>query len=300
MYGIEAPAAQTSHSLLPPATPVSRRRFFIGPDAAVYFVRQNAARFRRHRHRRLQIVLWFDTARGTAMWLAPNGTWIRQPFEGAHVWIIPANMLHAVSLETKTVMVVIDVEPGYLRQITIERLQHASLEPMSGYVQADQVIASLTGTFVGYCRGEKMPGRRCVVNDGATLAHHVVAAHVASRHHVRSLRRGLPPSAFASAQRKIEDRMVEGVDFAELARTARLSRGHFTRMFKLSAGCTPEHYLNNLRTKKALELLRSGQFASITEVAHAIGCYDHSHLGKLMRKRYELPPSAFFQKKVEQ
>jgi len=145
-----------------------------------------------------------------------------------------------------------------------------------------------------------MPGRRCVVHEGATLAQHVVAAHVAPRENVRTLRRSLPPSAFAWVTQQIEHRMVEGVDFAELARAARLSRAHFTRMFKHSAGCTPEDYLNALRVEKALQFLPSGDFRSITEVAHAVGCYDHSHLGKLMRKKCELPPSAYFRRKTEQ
>lgn len=280
------------------AAPLNRRRFFVGADAAVCFRRQPAARFSRHRCRRLRVLLFFEDAEGVATWIGPTGTWVNQPFEGAHVWIVPANTLHAVSLDVEVAMVVLDVEPSYVREITSETLSQVSLEPMSPYLQADSVITALVATFAGYCRKQTIRGRRCVVNEGATLVHHLLAVHLAPREHVRTLQRGLAPSMFSWAKKQIEDNMIEGVSFSKIAREAGISLAHFSRMFKASAGCSPEEYLNNLRTQKAVEVLQSGECKSITDAAHAVGCYDHSHLNKLMRRKFDLPAGAFFRKKA--
>jgi len=195
--------------------------------------------------------------------------------------------------------VVLLIRERFISRITTEPLSQASLEPLSHYVHADEVVSVLGRLFLGFCQQAQMLPKEYIVDAGATLAHHVVAAHLAPREHVRSQQRGLAPSVLDRAKHQLRERMVEGCDLNALARSLHMSSGHFGRMFKLSTGCTPGDYLSNLRREKAEELLPSGRYQSVTEVAHAVGCYDHSHLNKLFRKKYDLPAGLFLRKRSE-
>ena len=284
---------------LPFATPICGRRLHHGRDVAVFFTLHHAARWRMHRHRGFQIILLAETARGTASWRGPKAQVVRRPFKGAQVWIVPPGLDHAVQLDTDVAIVVLLVRERFIRRITGEPLMQSSLESLEHYVQADEVVSVLARLFLGLCQQDRKVPKEYIVDAGATLAHHVIAAHLAPREHVRAQSRGLAPSLVDRAIGFLRARMVEGCDFNVLARSLNMSPGHFGRMFKLSTGCTPGDFLSNLRHEKAEELLPSGRYQSVTEVAHAVGCYDHSHLNKLFRKKYDLPAGLFLRKKAE-
>jgi transcriptional regulator GlxA family with amidase domain len=61
------------------------------------------------------------------------------------------------------------------------------------------------------------------------------------------------------------------LDVAEVARTALMSPGHFSRQFREAYGETPYAYLMTRRIERAKALLRFGDL-SVTEVCMAVGC----------------------------
>jgi AraC-like DNA-binding protein len=61
------------------------------------------------------------------------------------------------------------------------------------------------------------------------------------------------------------------LDVAEVARTALMSPGHFSRQFREAYGETPYAYLMTRRIERAKALLRLGDL-SVTEVCMAVGC----------------------------
>ena len=61
-----------------------------------------------------------------------------------------------------------------------------------------------------------------------------------------------------------------------------LSRSTFLRNFKAVCGTTPIEYLNNYRCKKAIEQLKYEK-CSKTEIAHACGFYDLSHMERMLK-----------------
>ena len=296
---VEPHGSAPNNSTLPTAIPVCCRKLHHGRDVAVFFAIHQAARWSMHRHRVFQIILLAETARGTAFWRGPKGKLVRRPFRGAQVWIVPPGLDHGAHLDADAAIVVLLVRERFIRRITGEQLTQSSLEPLGHYVQADEVVSVLGRLFFALCQRDRKVPKEYIVDAGATLTHHVVAAHLAPREHVRNQQRGLSPTALQKAKCYFRERMVEGFDQNALARSLNMSPGHFGRMFKLSTGSTPGNYLSDLRREKAEELLPSGRYRSVTEVAHAIGCYDHSHLNKLLRKKYDLPAGVFLRKKSD-
>ena len=60
-------------------------------------------------------------------------------------------------------------------------------------------------------------------------------------------------------------------------------------MFREVLGVSPLRYINELRLKKTLSLIR-GSDSSIADIASAVGFTDYNHFGRLFRKYYGCSP----------
>jgi len=101
----------------------------------------------------------------------------------------------------------------------------------------------------------------------------------------------LPPlKAMSLAHQFIHDRFKENFTLDELAKASNLSAFHLVRQFKSTFGLTPFQYMRNLRIEKAKTLLDK---ANITQVAHEVGFYDHSHFLKSFKKIEGILPSHY-------
>jgi transcriptional regulator GlxA family with amidase domain len=67
---------------------------------------------------------------------------------------------------------------------------------------------------------------------------------------------------------------------------------HFARAFKQSEGITPHGYLLERRVERAQKLLTTTNL-SRSEIAHASGFADQSHLAPHFRSRVGVSPSTF-------
>lgn len=74
----------------------------------------------------------------------------------------------------------------------------------------------------------------------------------------------------------------EKITTEDLSRRVFLSRATFLRSFGSMCACTPMQYLSRYRCKMAVQMLESGKL-SRTEVAHACGFYDLSHMDRSMK-----------------
>jgi AraC family transcriptional regulator len=90
----------------------------------------------------------------------------------------------------------------------------------------------------------------------------------------------------------INDNLASDISLKELAGVARMSPFYFSRMFKLSTGCSPHEYVTRRRVYKAKDLF-GGKFESISQVAIEVGFYDQSHLSRHFRKIVGLSPGQF-------
>jgi len=87
----------------------------------------------------------------------------------------------------------------------------------------------------------------------------------------------------------IEGHYTEPISNQDLADILFLSKGRFEHMFRETLGMSPLKYINELRLKKAMSLIR-GSDSSISDVAAAVGFADYNHFGRLFRKYYGCSP----------
>ena len=90
----------------------------------------------------------------------------------------------------------------------------------------------------------------------------------------------------------IDREYAKPLDVPALARSAGMSDGHFSRLFKEAFGETPYAYLMTRRIERAKALLRRGDL-SVTEVCLEVGC---TSLGSFSSRFTELvgeSPSAY-------
>ncbi|MBE6694732.1 MAG: helix-turn-helix domain-containing protein [Ruminococcaceae bacterium] len=81
----------------------------------------------------------------------------------------------------------------------------------------------------------------------------------------------------------IHGHFSEKITVELLAARLFLSRSTFLRNFSAVCGCSPIQYLNAHRVKKAKELMASSDMSK-TEIAHACGFYDLSHMEKILKR----------------
>lgn len=84
------------------------------------------------------------------------------------------------------------------------------------------------------------------------------------------------------------DRLQDAPDLEEMAALVGVSRFHLLRAFQKETGLSPRQWAMQLRTCRARGLLRAGVPA--TEVAHALGFADQSHLNRHFRAAYGITP----------
>ena len=87
----------------------------------------------------------------------------------------------------------------------------------------------------------------------------------------------------------LESRFTEQLTVLELADVAKLSRGHFMRLFTETMGLAPMEYINRLRMNKAGTLLR-GTLLPITEVAFQVGYNDSNFFTRQFKKTFQCTP----------
>ena len=90
------------------------------------------------------------------------------------------------------------------------------------------------------------------------------------------------------AREYLHDHFHENLSLNQIAEVCHLSPYHFLRQFKKQFGLSPLQYLRNIRIEKAKTLLSK---QSISQTAHQVGFYDHSHFLKHYKKIEGITPS---------
>jgi AraC family transcriptional regulator len=108
---------------------------------------------------------------------------------------------------------------------------------------------------------------------------------------------GLGPRALARAKELMHESMSGHLSLASLARAARLSPRHFTRLFTRATGRSPHQYLLEIRIEKAKALLERPELR-IIDVATAVGYANPSHFADAFTKVTSVSPSKYRAAKV--
>lgn len=83
----------------------------------------------------------------------------------------------------------------------------------------------------------------------------------------------------------------------DLAKLARLSRSRLCCLFKETTGLSVGQYLKSLRMAKARELLKTTSL-SVKEIRARVGILDQSHFVRDFKKRHDVTPSEYREKKT--
>lgn len=89
----------------------------------------------------------------------------------------------------------------------------------------------------------------------------------------------------------IQEHYTETISNQTLAEMVHLSEDRFNHLFKESMGISPLNYVNDIRLKKADNLLKTGEY-TVGEAASMAGFGDINHFGRLFRKKYGCTPSS--------
>lgn len=81
------------------------------------------------------------------------------------------------------------------------------------------------------------------------------------------------------------------IDVVTLAKNHCITVRQLQRAFKEHIGLSPKEFLNVIRFRYALHLIRSGQKSSLLDIALEAGYYDHAHLTNEIRKHAGIAPS---------
>lgn len=101
---------------------------------------------------------------------------------------------------------------------------------------------------------------------------------------------GLPPHQMAAIEHHMMQNIERSVGVAELAQVAGLSESWFSRVFKQSAGLSPQRWIVEQRVAAAKDMM-SDPKRSLADIAVATGFSDQAHLSRAFRRAVGLPPS---------
>ena len=88
----------------------------------------------------------------------------------------------------------------------------------------------------------------------------------------------------------IQSNYTRQIGNGELAGILHLSEDRFNHLFKESMGMAPLQYINEVRLKKAMNLLKKKE-GNVAEVADSVGFSDYNHFGRQFRRYYGCTPS---------
>ena len=105
-------------------------------------------------------------------------------------------------------------------------------------------------------------------------------------------RTGLQDPRVRRAIELICDRYADSLTIEDLALAARMSRFHFSRLFRQQTGKSPYRYLLDVRMSRAAHLMRVRR-CGVTEAALSVGCSDLGRFGRMFRAVHGVRPSDY-------
>ncbi len=112
-----------------------------------------------------------------------------------------------------------------------------------------------------------------------------------AEHRIRLREVGRKPAAVVRAREYLEACYARNVGLEELSAVAGLSRYHLIWVFRESVGLPPHAYLNQVRLRRAKDLLASG--VPIGLAAREVGFVDQSHLTRRFKGVFGVTPGRF-------
>lgn len=130
--------------------------------------------------------------------------------------------------------------------------------------------------------------------DHVTLAvlTHLCTAYAGTRKEAPYRKGGMTRPQTNRAKEYMASHCADNILLLDVARACGLSRGHFTKSFRVATGLTPYQWLQRYRVDKAKHLLLNSK-ASIADIAATCGFADQSHLTRVFSRFVGDSPAAW-------
>jgi AraC family transcriptional regulator len=134
------------------------------------------------------------------------------------------------------------------------------------------------------------PGQSLLANPlSEAIAVEMLRGHAKTSRHTGA---ALDPR-IAKAVAHVEAAYAEPLGVDDLARTAGMSRFHFSRLFKAQMGTSPHQFITQHRVAHAARLLRAGRY-NVTEAAMSVGMSELGRFSQVFRRQIGCSPSDFY------
>jgi len=87
----------------------------------------------------------------------------------------------------------------------------------------------------------------------------------------------------------IDNDLTGDLSLSTLAASVNLSKPHFVRLFRNTAGTSPHRYIVQIRTERARHMIQTSKLP-LAEIASEAGFTSQSHLGRIFRRTYGVTP----------
>jgi AraC family transcriptional regulator len=187
------------------------------------------------------------------------------------------------------------LEDGFIRRVATETgIEPDGLEVVPLFSAPEPQIERIGLSLLSEMETRGLGGELYTESLATLLALHLLRNHSSlgrgSRRKVGS-EGGFSKHALEQATDYINDNLQRKLTLAEIAGVAHMSPDHFGRSFKEATGLSPHQYVIHRRVERARSLLADTNL-TVTEVAHAVGFSNSSHLAHHLRRLLGVSPSA--------
>ena len=226
-----------------------------------------------------------------------NGAYQRFSFEKGCIVVTPAGMRIGWEWHDSANTIVVTIEPGTLTKfardqlgllLRDEQLKDVPLTTDTELIDAGRALHSaLVQRRTGYEVVYEALARGFLVM--------VLEKYGITRDQAREFPRGFSASQYERVLVFIKENFGRSISVEDIARSAGLSRTHFSRMFRHVVGQTPYSFLMSFRVERAQELMRDKQ-RGLADIAFACGFSDQAHLSRAFTKETGQSPSTWRKK----
>lgn len=200
--------------------------------------------------------------------------------------IANSNVLHAgFSEKTGSVMLVVIFEMEALSKELAE--QNIIVQPViQNDRRIDELMQQICEEQENQKPGWKLACKGALLSLVCYLTRHYAQEKLTDRESIRK-RKNL--DRLNTVLSYIEENYPDNISNSDLAELVHLSDDRFNHLFRESMGMAPLQYINEVRLKKAMNLLKNGEYTA-AQVADAVGFSDYNNFGRMFKRYYGCTP----------
>ena len=238
----------------------------------------------------IEIVIPGERASAEISYRTADGGRQRQSMGDRQISIIPPEQPHQLSWQRGAELMVIRLNPEFMNGIAHE-CGMRGIQLIGQYATLDPVIWHLGRGLRGELRRHLQLNTAYLSAIATVLARHLLSTYAFTIQH-SSRSGGLPRYKLRRAIEYVNDNIMGGISFRDIAAHLKMSAYHFARMFKQSTGESPHQYIMRCRIERAKMLLAEDN-VPISDIALDVGYKSQSHFTTCFGRLTGVTPAAF-------